>query len=428
MSENISVRKDGTEWSGQVDEVRIKKSSGGTEDWAPQVDGNLVKLKIGENGTYKAADYDAYGISVVEATQSVNHVQSAADGNVKPVEGSVVISEGGVGRYMVAKKVRFNRVGGGTVDMVSEGAYKLGTLHVTQKGVYKAKEENLGGYSQVVVNIPESHNGGGDGGWTNLPDEIRVTTMPDKTAYGGAETIDYTGLAVTAYRKNKPWSTAEYPGGRIPFYELDLPAVTIGDESIKLGLIGSVSEDDFRDDPYGPQRYQWFLNHLPIWFKLNGTSYYMRGNAEVNEPVLLIQCSGNQCVAPFYTIGGGMTFVIASNAPFSCKADTSRAEDRYTHTPVRVISAYAYTNRGKTVYLNYITVNVGEFVSSNCVEAINYLNSGISKAYIDYVAWFMLYGGTQLSIPVQWARPRDHRILETSFRVTAPLYAETHEV
>lgn len=428
MSESIIIRKDGTEWTGNVDGVRIKESGGGSGEWAPQAEGNLVRLKIGENGTYKASDYDAYGISVAEVTQSALKAKAVADGNVKAVKSTAVISEGGTPRIMTAKKIRVNKVGGGTVDMVPEGAYSLTTLYVTKQGIYNAKTEDCAGYSQVVVNISESQ-GGGDGGWTDLPDEIRVTTMPDKTAYAGAESIDYTGIVVTAFRNNKVWAVAEYPGGIIPFDELELPAVTIGDESLKLGLINSVSEDDFQGDSFGPLYYQWFQDNLPLWFKLNGTSYYMRGDIDYHEPVVLVQCSEHEAVAPFYVIGGnGMIFILASNKPFTYKADTSASEERYTHSPVRTFSASAFTNSGKTVYWGGITINQGFFKGSNCVDAINYLSHTPSLPLNQYIAWFMLYGGTQLSIPVKWARPRDYKVLETSFNVNAPIYAETHGV
>lgn len=54
----------------------------------------------------------------------------------------------------------------------------------------------------------------------NLPDEIRIITLPNKLVYVGDDAIDLTGIVVKAYREGSVWTNEQYPDGIIPIEEL----------------------------------------------------------------------------------------------------------------------------------------------------------------------------------------------------------------
>jgi hypothetical protein len=180
-------------------------------------------MSIGKNAEVDATDYDAQAITEVDVTQDINGIETQPDEAAVTIEPrNVSISEGNQPRiFSPVKKVRVNLQAGGTVDLVPKSSVSTGTLYATKRGHYAAKDDGYVGYSKVYVDVPESIDGTGeDGGWTDLPDEIRVTTPPTKTTYSVGEIIDYTGMVVVAYKNSRIWQNENYPNGVIPINEL----------------------------------------------------------------------------------------------------------------------------------------------------------------------------------------------------------------
>jgi hypothetical protein len=57
-----------------------------------------------------------------------------------------------------------------------------------------------------------------------VPDHIAVTTPPTKTEYEEGETLDFTGIEVTIYKKDDSvWTDTTHPQGKALFSELEFP-------------------------------------------------------------------------------------------------------------------------------------------------------------------------------------------------------------
>lgn len=141
--------------------------------------------------------------------------------------------------------------GGGSIAWLPEDETALGTLTATANGTYVASELGVYGFSVVIVNVPANSVTGTDTdgndytitldaqGYlveTLIPSAILVTTPPAKTSYAAGETLDFAGMAVTAY--DGQWAvydTEDYPGGAVPFAELQLPVtVAAGSGSVNI--------------------------------------------------------------------------------------------------------------------------------------------------------------------------------------------------
>ena len=68
---------------------------------------------------------------------------------------NIVIQEGGVNKNLNAiKKIETNKQGGGTCLSIPEDEIELGTKTITKNGLYKAKNSDVDGWTQVFVNVP----------------------------------------------------------------------------------------------------------------------------------------------------------------------------------------------------------------------------------------------------------------------------------
>lgn len=229
MSENIIIQQSGFPEALTVDALRMGVLGSGSEDWvfsSGEVS-SFIKMAVGKNVEIDASDYDAQAITEVDVTQATNGIETQPDEAPDTIgPRNVSISEGNQPRIISpVKKVRVNLQAGGTIDLLPKSSIVTGTLYAAKRGHYAAKNDGYVGYSKVYVDVPESIDGTGeDGGWTDLPDEIRVTTPPTKTTYSVGETIDYTGMVVVAYKNSQIWQNESYPNGVIPINELlELP-------------------------------------------------------------------------------------------------------------------------------------------------------------------------------------------------------------
>ena len=237
MSKDIIIQQNGIAETLTVDALRIKNQSGGTEDWVPADGKNLVELQIGGSGTYKASDYNAYGISVacVKPKYGGGATSKAAEHDFTEKH-TPSIKEGNKSRNFSAAMLKTNLQGGGTCLWIPRMDVELKNKYISKSGTYTAKADDCYGFDQVTVSgvdveITQDEDGddverttdGGEVTETKLPSYIRVTVLPAKIDYTVGETIDYTGLVVHAYTKSG------IDMGVVPFNELILPAEKAGE-------------------------------------------------------------------------------------------------------------------------------------------------------------------------------------------------------
>jgi hypothetical protein len=67
-------------------------------------------------------------------------------------------------------------------------------------------------------------SGSGGNTQTDNPHHILITTPPTKTEYEEGETLDFTGIEVTIYKKDDSvWTDTTHPQGKALFSELEFP-------------------------------------------------------------------------------------------------------------------------------------------------------------------------------------------------------------
>ena len=483
-----------------VDALRLKKLGGGSEEWAfaSGDTSSFIKMSIGKNAEIDATDYNVQAITEVNVTQKIMGIETEPDEVEIITEPRMVsIREGNKLRLMSGiKKLRVNLQSGGTTELVPKSSVSTGTLYATKIGEYKAADDGYVGYSRVYVNVPESvpGSGGADGGWTDLPDEIRVTTPPTKTDYTEGESINYDGIIVKAYKGGTVWENEEYPKGIIPFNELILnndfykSSELIGDIKIKDAKEINVEVNNLEWE-FG--RYNDAVKDYEVVAKGNeqGTAkIYDRDNSGSrfcilwadtersireydNSPQMLSICgiltamySSKSISAYNFLIGNGespipsesgrvydwnATFMGGGPTPGGSKDywqgnNLDLQANNYARFPRAQNAKYIYTYDGKSAYYHYHqTEMVSGFIgrkykaidggASNVFVSLPYpnmayqtdttvigyypaANNRYSIYELGMFAWTMLYGDT--NVLVQWARPRDNKILSTFFKIT----------
>lgn len=156
---------------------------------------------------------------------------------------NITILEGGSTKQMTAEKLKIDLYGGGSSYWVPEDETRLTTKNITENGTYIAEDDGYYGYSEVTVNVQEGSgvvtglDPDGSGDWSaawidpttgdivirKVPSSIRVVVPPSKTSYQGGETINYSGIVVKAYLESgEEWGT-------VPFNELIFPVSNASD-------------------------------------------------------------------------------------------------------------------------------------------------------------------------------------------------------
>lgn len=386
MSRNIVIQEAGLNKSLTVDALRLKKLGGGREDWVPADGKDLVELQIGGSGTYRASDYNAYGISVarVKPKYGGGATSKAVTDPDMQIMQNISIAEGGMSVLLSASQLKVNNQGSGTSLFVAKDAVKLKTKSITKSGTYPASADECYGFSEITVSgvdveITTDDDGDDvaritDGGVTTdekLPSSIRITVLPRKVDYIVGETIDYTGLVVHAYTKSG------IDLGAVPFDELVFTVTTAqGGDSF------FTAESDLDAG----------LNQ-PIYFvkRANGNgSYFMAdGIADLYNRQHIVLASPSQPAGRLYSSDG---------------------------TIITEYEGTQYTHDGKTVYF------VGASSSTEVVIPSNtWIKPNVAPS-TQKVAWTIIYGNinapkSEQTIPVQWPRPGDGAILETSFNI-----------
>lgn len=394
MSKTIVIQESGVGKNLTVDALRVKKFDGGTEDWMLADGKNLVELQIGGSGTYKASDYGAYGIAVARVTPKFGGgATSKAVEHDFTEKHTPSIKEGEKSRNFSAAMLKTNLQGDGTCLWIPRMDVELKNKYISKSGTYTAKADDCYGFDQITVSgvdveITQDEDGDDvadvtDGGVTTrekLPSEIRIVHEPNFTGpYGDGAYIGFDGLVVHSY------SASGVDLGAIPFDELVFP-VTVTDIS-QAGGEG------------------------------RATSELIDGEVVFGAPPVVV---GNLTQTHVKYVGGSVAFVIgpygavymASKSSFTGRVWEEWGADT-TPRNERTNGVMSFTHDGKTAYF--------------CGEIHPFLDEGCNIPMIDrsidarYVAWTILYGDITFNlgqnIPVQWNRPYDGRLLETSFYV-----------
>lgn len=252
-----------------------------------------------------------------------------------------------------------------------------------------------------------------------LPDEIRIMHVPDKTSYQDGEAIDLDGIVVQAYKNGSVWQNKKYIDGYVPAHELSIePYFADGSKAKGYAhlskeyiladnhgvLSGEVpTSDTFKTKSIG-QEYDYRIDR-PTFYEYdiyNGTGLWFYYYVEHDYAFLARVLVGNQETIGEYTYTHG---------------DYKKEED---------IPGVEYTKDGKTVYytsgwtiynidyeLGYVEVE-GEYVERPVSGSILE-----DKKELKDLAWDILYGRiNKIDVTVSWPRPVDSLALTASFQIS----------
>ena len=439
MSKSIIIQKNGTAQTLALDKLRLPKHGGGTEDWLPADGKNLVKIVVKQNGTYKASDFGAYGISEVKVacTLSGGSATSAAVEKAVKALHNPCPAEGGLARVMSAHHLETLLSTTGSCQWVPEAEVSLGTKYINvDNKTYKAADDGKYGYSQVTVSgisITKdgdtiTHTDGTGTKTYRLPHHIRVEHPPLKFTYNDGETIDFFDMLVKAYNEDGTvWTDETHPGGVIPLEELILP-VTVADITKATGVIYT-SPDTFVVDGVEfnekvTAKLTKYISRVP--YGIYGKPYYSYSEAlesawGIGTDIAVPNIENAEGTYSLAVVAdNGVHVLYASAVDFggcsSCGV-VDKPPDNYGNKTagVTAFGCATYTFDGKTVY--YMVNTVQSFVTAFTIPV-----ASINQNW-DRLAWYLIYGAMSYhsqgqTIPVQWARPWDAEILEDTFTIT----------
>ena len=313
-------------------------------------------------------------------------------------------------------KLRVNELGASTTNWVPEDEVQADALHVTANGEYSAATAGKYCYDYVTVSVPGNVVTGkdpttgkemsvtkdpdtGELDWAVLPVEIRVTTPPTLVQYTDGDTIDFTGLVVHAYDSDGD------DLGAVPFGELVFP-VTAADYdpySIYADYSGDTSGwpcPDIKQVPVGKV------------VKVVYDAYDAHYNALISSTSDIYIVLFHYPDSPEYV--GAEIFSTIPNAPYTVDYTVyyeSGEQDTWT---IHGTCSYHDTTFNSTDYYKDGTA-FATFVSAQIgITDIPLSNEGIRQ-----VATILFDGevASYQTIPVQWPRPADGAVLESSFNI-----------
>lgn len=232
MSEKVSIQESGKSRSfSGVGVIETETPEGDSCFWVPESERELETEYVIKNGTYRPQKYGFSDIHV-----NVFDLTTDLDGNdwkidigdidipdismpdfdidltIDPSTGLPGISIDGVAIDLPDLSETIDLDAGFDVSLDVDDASSLDDIGIDISG------SDLDGLP-IDVNIDL---GTLDIETTDLPDEIRIMHVPDKTSYKDGEAIDLEGLVVQAYRGGEVWEDKDgkYIDGYIPVHEL----------------------------------------------------------------------------------------------------------------------------------------------------------------------------------------------------------------
>lgn len=229
MSDNIIIGVHGQAQTLEgINGINAKETTGGSTNYVPEDTLKVGGKTVTQNGTYNAADDNMLGYKRVVVMDLASEGQTKAYQDTR--KHNAMIACGGRQRvFSGVKKLCAKDTDDMNYIVVPSPVLRTKSLSVSHPGVYDVSSEtDADVYTPVYVSVSDSERDAAgfnpdNPTWQdNLPDEIRVTTLPTKMEYSEGERIDYTGMVVKAYKNGSVWSNENYPGGVIPFNELIL--------------------------------------------------------------------------------------------------------------------------------------------------------------------------------------------------------------
>lgn len=273
-----------------------------------------------------------------------------------------------------------------------------------------------------------------------LPDEIRIMHVPDKTSYKDGEAIDLDGIVVQAYVNGRAWkgTDGKYLGGYVPAHELSASRSS-----------GGKAESEYGEVEYDTS-FHAELFDLDEITEDGQQAIYIRANQDMTT-------SGKACMDPL----NEDTILIASSSPGGTaynlsaivkyyylpmdspyyddlqEAMNNGSEVLYANGPfdedIVVLPAsplepgdevdHSYTKNGKTAYYKLVHRPFNRYK-----EFWNFVKDVTPKpessiASQDLTAWVLVYGnddgsGGKKRAIVSWPRPIDGQTLIASFPIS----------
>ncbi len=226
MSKNIvyQTKKKGKSVAGEAKGIKLLRTNlqgGGTCDWVPEDETQLIPKVITQDGVYKASDEigDIYGYSEVT-------VQGIGD-KIMGDLGTITISKNGT--------------------YYAKTAYTPSELGESNSGDSSTKVGPFYGYRTVIVNVSGGSSSGSSSNSvsgnkngqpvtitidergrlreTKLASRIVITTMPKFLTYHSGDKLSFKNIKVTAYVGDNVYRSEKYPTGVISESDLIFPMI-----------------------------------------------------------------------------------------------------------------------------------------------------------------------------------------------------------
>lgn len=193
----------------ETDTIYTDTVDGGICEWKPASSMEIGPAKITENGEFTADDFNYYGLSEVEidVQEEVGDYIVSVDEDGKPHietdDWDLTIDDYGFpdfGDLDIGEALE-------NLEFDTDIDISFDDLNLNVDTLDTDFELNLD-----TLELTE----------TELPDEIRIMHVPNKTSYKDGEEIDLDGLVVQAYRGGEVWNdeSGRYIDGYVPVHEL----------------------------------------------------------------------------------------------------------------------------------------------------------------------------------------------------------------
>ena len=416
MSKNIIIQQNGTAQNFTASVLRTAKQGGGSVDWVPEDEVQVISKTVTENGEYVAEDENVYGYSEVIT-------KGLVDPKKYPVK-SKSISENG------------------TYAAGNEGLHGYSSVHVSVRGGGKYTDPDTG---NTVVPDAGINNGcaivgkdeDGDeamvrvdgGGLTErkMADHITIDTPPNKLVYADGERISLAGIIVRGYLKNNtPYKNASYGDSVIPLHQVDtnnpeynsqwlpggvlIPSPLYADASKGEG--GGEEGDKITDAPFSSISFALpFVAGTEQLMRVNNR--WMGGRCDNGKTATFLR--QNSTTLNIHLVFASLTqdnYYVANSiyGPGMAKAGT--------------LSEFTYDD--KTVYYNAASMSAS-YASESSIESHTQpynIPGGNTRNFAAELAWSMYYGTIERlgditqTITLTWPREGDRKHLTTTYEIT----------
>lgn len=341
---------------------------------------------------------------------------------------NIVIQEGGINKTLNAiKKIQTAKSGNGEVLWVPEEEVQLTSKHISKNGTYKASNDNAYGYKSVTVNVaggngsadssgkptgtvppggsgsavtgkdPDTGNESvvgvdenGDLVTTKIPSSIKVTKLPDKTSYSEGQQIDYTGIAVSALDGN---NNLMY---MIPYSEL----------IFTKHIVDQHSREEYHGNSWGANS-EYLISQSGSYL---GTVEDRVFNKYNDDPAIAVFRDGTG-------VDGWVGPMLISPVPEACYYTVN-------DSLITVIKSFEYD--GMTWYVGHGWARQGANYSTSLhttsigTEIGDQTPAGLVNrtTLMTMVGAWGEGGAPDTSVPVNWQRPYDNKVLTDSFEIT----------